>query len=124
MSGDREATSKKSSVHDDAGYDELYSLGRKPEEYLSSSPEKEPSVHSFAEDEKEYEEDEEAVDVDDEEGEVEGESEGNDEDDIEEVERQEVGNGSKPFILPLIWTVNDFYSTMSPNIFNKLCDRF
>ena len=60
----------------------------------------------------------------DEEGEGEGESEGNDEGDVEEVERQEVGDGSRPFILPLIWTVNDFYPTMSLNVFNKLHDRF
>ena len=34
------------------------------------------------------------------------------------------GNGSRPFILPLIWKVNDFYPTMPPNVFNKLCDHF
>ena len=42
----------------------------------------------------------------DKEGEGEGESEGNDEGDEgevdEKVERQEVGDGSRPFILPLI----------------------
>ena len=52
------------------------------------------------------------------------ESEGNDEGDNEEVECQEVGDSSRPFILPLIWTVNDFYPTISPNVFNKLCDHF
>ena len=64
----------------------------------------------------------------DKEGEGEGESEGNDEGDEgevdEKVERQEVGDGSRPFILPLIWMVNDFYPTMSPNVFNKLRDYF
>ena len=34
------------------------------------------------------------------------------------------GDGPRPFILPLIWTVNDFYLTMSPNVFNKLHDHF
>ena len=42
----------------------------------------------------------------------------------EEVVRRENGDGLRPFILPLIWTVNDFYLTMSPNVFNKLRDRF
>ena len=42
----------------------------------------------------------------------------------EEGECQEVGDGPRPFLLPLIWTVNDFYPTMSPNVFNKLRDRF
>ena len=34
------------------------------------------------------------------------------------------GARPRPFILSLIWTVNDFYPTMSPNVFNKLRDRF
>lgn len=34
------------------------------------------------------------------------------------------GSRLRPFIHPLIWTVNDFYLTMSPNVFNKICDRF
>ena len=60
----------------------------------------------------------------DEEEEGVGESEGDDKGDVKEVDRQEVGDGSRPFILPLIWTMNDFYPTMSPNIFNKLRDHF
>ena len=33
------------------------------------------------------------------------------------------GRGSRPFILPKIWTVNDFYPTMSQRVFNTLQDR-
>ena len=33
-------------------------------------------------------------------------------------------DGPRPFILPLIWMVNNFYPTMSPNVFKKLCDCF
>ena len=29
-----------------------------------------------------------------------------------------------PFILPLIWTVNDFYPTMSDKVFYTLCDHY
>ena len=32
------------------------------------------------------------------------------------------GRGSRPFILPKIWTVNDFYPTMSQMVFNTLKD--
>ena len=34
------------------------------------------------------------------------------------------GNGPKPFILPQIWMVNDFYPTMFLKVFNKLRDHF
>ena len=34
------------------------------------------------------------------------------------------GGGPRPFILSLIWMVNDFYLTMSLNVFNKLPERF
>ena len=33
-------------------------------------------------------------------------------------------DGPRPFILPRVWTINDFYLTMSSNVFNKLCNRF
>lgn len=118
MSSDREATSDQLSVCEGAGYNELYPSGRELEEYLSSSLERKPPTHSLAKEEEEYEEDEEeAMGDEDEEGE--GESEGSDKGDVKEVERQEVSDSSRPFILPLIWMVNDFYPTMSPNIFNK-----
>ena len=42
----------------------------------------------------------------------------------EEMVCQVDGTRPRPFILPLVWMVNDFYLTMSPNVVNKLCDRF
>jgi len=125
VSSDRETASEQSLVSEGNGYNELYPPGCEPKEYFSSSPKRESSTCSFAEEEKEYEQDEEEVVGDeDEEREGEGESEGNDEGDNEELERQEVGDNSRPFILPLIWMVNDFYPTMSPNVFNKLRNHF
>lgn len=60
MSGDREAASDQSpSVHEGAGYDEVYPSGHELVEDLSWSLEKEPSTHSpVEEEEKKYEEDE------------------------------------------------------------------
>ena len=125
MLGDREAMSKQSLGREGVGYNKLYLSGFEPEEYLFSSLERELSAHSFTEKEKEYEEDKkEVVGDEDEEGEGKGESERDDKGDVEEVERQEVDDNSRPFILPLIRIVNDFYPTMSPNVFNKLRDRF
>ena len=50
--------------------------------------------------------------------------EGGDEEDLDEVVGQVDGSGPRPFILPLIWIVNNFYPTMSPKAFNKLRNRF
>ena len=130
MLGDREAMSEQSSsAREDAGYNELYPSGCEFEEYLTSSPERQQSAHSLAEEEEEYEEDKgKAMSDKDEEGKEEGEREGNYEGDKGMVDKegkcQEVGDGPRPFILPFIWTVNDFYPTMSPNVFNKLRNRF
>lgn len=33
------------------------------------------------------------------------------------------GRSTKPFVLPRIWMVNDFYPTMSQKVFNTLCDH-
>ena len=94
----------------------------KPVEDLTWSLGREPSVHSPNKEEKEYEDDEEK------EGEGKGEKEGDKEESDEkegEEEDQTEGNGAvaqtdgrghRKFILPLIWTVNDFYSTMSQKV--------
>ena len=59
MSGDREAISEQSpSVCEGAGCDELYPYGHEYKEYLTSSPERELSAHSFVKEGEEYEEDE------------------------------------------------------------------
>ena len=61
-----------------------------------------------------------------------GDEEEDDEEDVEDDEDesneemvgQVDGARPRPFILPLVWMVNDFYLTMSPNVVNKLYDRF
>ena len=122
MSSGSEAMSEQSSsVRVGAGYDEVYPLGRGPEEGLTWSLEREPSAHSPNEEE---EEDYEADGGEDRE-EVE-EGEGGEERKDKEEESDEGGHeesdepinqtdemDSRPFILPKIWTVNDFYPTMS-----------
>ena len=42
----------------------------------------------------------------------------------DEVVGQVDGCGHRPFILPLIWTMNDFYPTMSLKVFNTLHDCY
>ena len=119
------------SVCEGAGYDQVYPLGREPEEDLTWSLTREPSAHSSVEGEKGYEEDEE--------GDVEGEEEddeegGGDDDKGDESDRgsekyndgsvsQVDSSGTRPFILPSIWTVNDFYLSMTRKVFNTLYDR-
>ena len=118
-------------VREGAGYDEVYLSRHGLEEDVSLSPKRKLSACSLAkEEEEEYEEDEGEVKGDkDEEGEEEGKEEENKEEGDEgegdkEVVRQVDSDGPKHFILPLIWTVNDLYPTMSLNIFNKLRDLF
>ena len=79
MSGDREATSEQSSsVHEGAGYNEVYPLGYRPEDGSSWSSEREPSAHSFVDEEEDYDEEEvEEKEVDEDKyNEGEGENEG------------------------------------------------
>lgn len=122
MSSDKEATSEQlSSVHEGTSYNKD----------LTWSPKRDLFAHSPAEEEEECEDDEEGEEKDnvdreeeeEEEGE-EGEEEEGDDEGHEERVSQADSDGPRPFILPLIWTVNDFYPTMSLNVFKKLCDRF
>lgn len=75
----------------------------------------------------EYEEDEEGEDNEGKEGE-EGEGEEEEESDEESQEESDElvgqvdGSGSRPFTLPKIWMVNDFYQSMSQKVFNTLRD--
>ena len=122
MLGGSEATSEQlSSVCEGVGYDEVYPSGRGPNEGLTWSPEREPSAHS-PDDEKEedYEADggKNGEDVEEGEGGEEREDEEEESDEGGHKESDELidqtdGIGSKSFILPKIWTVNDFYPTMS-----------
>ena len=65
--------------------------------------------------------------------EAEEEGEDEEESDSDEGEDHREGDGAvgevecgghRPFILPLIWTVNDFYPIMSLKVFNNLCNRY
>lgn len=125
MSSDTEVKSEQSSlVREGVGYDEVYPSRREPNKDVTWSPKRESSTHSPTEEEdEEYKEDE------DEEGEEEGYEEeeeeaygeGEKEEDEEGLDRavgQVDDNGPRPFILPLIWTVNDFYPSMSQEVFN------
>ena len=120
MSSDREAMSEQLSlVHESTSYDEVYLPSHEPMEDLTWPPEKEPFAHSLTEEEEEKDEeyeDEYDQEDDGEEGKDHGEGDGG----VGEVE----GEGQRPFILPLIWTVNDFYLTMSLKVFNTLHARY
>ena len=128
---DREATSElSSSVREGAGYDEVYPLGRELEEDFPQSPEKELSTYSLS-DEKENEEEEDEGNVEgdeyDEGEEYEEDREGEEDERNQSKGVESVGQedgGDHPFILPAIWTVNDFYLTMSNKVFNTLQDRY
>ena len=112
MLGGSEARSEQSlSVREGKGYDEVYPLSYGLEEGLTWSPKREPSAHSPNDrDEEDYE----ANGGEDDEGEDIGEKEDEEEEESDEGSHEESdGRGSRPFILPKIWTVNDFYSTMS-----------
>ena len=140
MLGDREATSEQSSsVYEGAGYDEVYPSSHRPKEGLSWSSKGEPSTYSPIDEEEDYdgEEVEEREGDEDEydEGEEENKGEFEGEDDKDEGEsdgRASVGGSLRgigdghnhPFILPVIWTVNDFKPTMTTKIFNNLRDRY
>ena len=115
-----------SSFREGAGYDEVYPSSR-GSEGLTQSPEREPFAHSLDEgEEEEYEAEERENDKGEEgkerEDEEEEESKGSHED-SDESRDQTDGKGSRPFILPKIWMVNDFYPTMSQKVLNTLRDR-
>ena len=140
MLGDREATSEQSSsVCEGVGYDEVYSSGHRLEEGLSWLSEREPSAHSLVDEEEDYEGEkvEERKGYKDEYDEGKGENEGeckgeDDENEGEGDERASEGGSlgtsgdcyTRPFILPAIWTVNDFKPTMMTKIFKNLWDRY
>uniref|UniRef100_A0A7N2MQA5 Uncharacterized protein n=1 Tax=Quercus lobata TaxID=97700 RepID=A0A7N2MQA5_QUELO len=110
-----EAMSEQSHVREEAGYDEVYPSGQGNPN--SSYPEKDSSATSPSEEEDE--------DLD---------KEGS-RSDVDEVPSNEESNesplrivvspeGLRNFVLPLIWTVNNFSSTIQRNHFNTLWDRY
>ena len=126
-------------VREGAGYDKVFQSGHEPEEGFSWSSERETSTYSSDDKGESYdgeegkeEEREEGEDEDNEGGEDEeyrGEDDG---DEGEGDERAPEGGSSGspkdghtcPFILPNMWTVNDFKPTMTTNIFKNLRDHF
>ena len=129
----REAMSEQSSVREGASYDEVFQTGDEPEEGLSWLSEREMSTHSADEEAESCVGEGEKEMVEDDEREVEGnEEEENDEDegDVNERALEVRSSGSprsghaRPFILPQMWTVNDFLPKMTVNIFKNLRDRY
>ena len=82
--------------------------------------------------------DEEENEEEEDEGDVEGdEYDEGEEDEKDREDEEDEGNqfkgvesvghedgGARPFILPVIWTINDFYPMMSDKVFNTLQDRY
>ena len=123
--------SEQLSVCEGAGYDEVFQSGHEPEEGFSQSSEKETFAYSYSLDNGvesyggEGEEEREEGD--------EGGEEGKDDWDEGEVDGRAFEEGSsgsprdghiRPFILPKMWTVNDFKPMMTTNIFKNLRDYY
>ena len=123
--------SEQLSVCEGAGYDKVFQSGHKPKEGFSQSSEKETSAYSYSLDNGvesyggESEEEREEGD--------EGGEEREDDWDEGEVDGRAFGEGSsrsprdghiRPFILPKMWTVNDFKPMMTTNIFKNLRDYY
>ena len=137
MSRDSEATSElSSSVREGAGYNEVFPSGHGPKKGLSSSSERDLSAHSIVNKDEDYEVEEREGDedeYDEGEGENEGDLKGEDDGDEDKSDGGASVEGSlgspgdghtHRFILPSIWIVNDFKSTMTTKIFNNLRDRY
>ena len=136
----REATSEQSSVHEGVDYDEVFQTGHEPEKGLSWSSDRETSTCSPDEEvESCVREGGEEEEID--EGEDEGDEEEEEEGDAEEEDRRDEGGAdertleagslgslrdghARPFILPKMWTINDFLLMMTVNIFKNLRDRY
>ena len=118
MSGGRKATSEQSSsVREGTGYDVVYLSRHEPKEDLTQSPARESSAHPPTEGEEGYEEDEgEEGDKGEEGYDEEGKGDDDKEDESDKGSEKDndgsvgrVDNSStKPFILPSIWTINNF----------------
>ena len=128
----REVTSEQSLVREGAGYDEVFQIGHMLKEGLSWLSERETSSHSPDEEmescvreggeEEEIDEGEDEGDAEEEDGRDEG---GADERTLEVGSLGSLRDGyARPFILPKIWTINDFLLMMTVNIFKNLRDRY
>ena len=86
---------------------------------LETYNEKEGDVEGEEGDDEARGRDDEEEGYDDEGNESDGGSEQYDERSVSQVD----SSGTRPFILPSIWTVNNFYPTMTRKVFNTLRDR-
>lgn len=128
---DKEAMSElSSSIREGAGYGEIYPSGCKPEEDFPRSTKRELSAHCLYDDEENNEkEDKGDIEGDeydegdeDEENKEDEEDEGNQSEGVESVGHED--GGAHPFILLLIWTVNDFYPKITDKVFNTFQDHY
>ena len=132
----REATSEQSLVHDGASYDEVFPSGHEPEEGFSWLSERETLAQPSDEELESYrgedegvmssEEDERVMSNEEDERE-ERESDGDNNDGVEDNSDEEALDSTpraprdnRPFILPRIWTINDFLPTMLDKVFKTL----
>ena len=135
----REVTSEQSSARDGVGYDEVFQSGHKPEEGFSWLSKRETlaqpcdeELESYREGDKGIMSNEEGKGVmSNEEGEEEKRENDDDNDGDEDNSDEEVLDSTsgaprddRPFILPKIWTVNDFLLMMSDKVFKTLRDRY
>ena len=86
---------------------------------LETCNEKEGDVKGEEGNDEEKGRDDEEEGYDDEGNESDGGSEQYDERSVSQVD----SSGTRPFILPSIWTVNNFYPTMTRKVFNTLRDN-
>ena len=127
----KEAISEQSLVHEGAGYNKVFQIGQEPKEGHSWSSKRETLARSPDEDE-DYigEEDKKEIYKGEVDGEGEIDSEVEIKDDMDD-RTPEVGSSVnlesghvRPFILPQMWTVNDFLPKMTSKIFKNLRHHF
>ena len=127
----REATSEWLSIHEGAGYDEVFDSGHKPDDGSSYSSERETSAQSLDEEIESYDGVDKEKVVNESEGEMDGREEERDSDGDEDKGDEEsyegtLGSpgGNCPFILLNIWIVNDFLPKMSDRVLKDLRARY
>ena len=136
----REVTSEQLSVRDGASYDEVFPLGHELEKGFSELLEKETLAQTSDKELESYRGEDEGVMsskenegvMSNEEDEREGrKSDGDNNDGDEDNSDEEVlystlraPRDDHPFILPKIWTINDFLTTMSDKVFKTLRDCY
>ena len=119
------------SIHEGAGYDEVFDSGHKPDDGSSYSSERETSAQSPDEEIESYDGVDKEEVVNESEGEMDGREEERDSDGDEDEGDEESYEGASrgpgdncPFILPEDWVVKKFLPMMSSRIFKELRSRY